>query len=36
MALFLHLPGGIHDRSADVVEDIGKLGGFLDGLQSPS
>jgi hypothetical protein len=35
VALFLHLPGGVHDGSADVVQDVGELGGFLDGLQSP-
>ena len=36
VALFLHLPGGVHDRTADVVQDVGELGGFLDGLQWPS
>jgi hypothetical protein len=34
--LLLHLPGGVHDGPADVVEDVGELGGFLDGLQSHS
>ena len=26
VALFLHLSGGVHDRAADVVADVGKLG----------
>ena len=36
VALFLHLAGGVHDGPTDVVQDVGQLGGFLDGLQSPS
>ena len=32
MALLLHLAGAGHDRAADVVADIGHLGGFEDGL----
>jgi len=36
VALFLHLPGGVHDGTPDVVQDVGELGGFLDGLQWPS
>jgi hypothetical protein len=34
--LFLHLARGVHDGPADVIEDVGELGGFLDGLQSHS
>ena len=32
----LHAPGGVHDRPPDDVQDVGELGGFLDGFQSPS
>ena len=32
VALLLHLAGAGHDRAADVVADIGHLGGFEDGL----
>ncbi len=36
VALFFHLARRIHDGTADVVADVGELGGFLDGFQSPS
>jgi hypothetical protein len=33
VALFLHLPGRVHDGAADVVADVGELGGFVDGFR---
>ena len=31
VAVFFHLPGARHHRAADVVADIGQLGGFQHG-----
>jgi hypothetical protein len=36
LALFFHLLGGVHDRAADVVKHIGKLGGFGDRFHETS
>ena len=36
VALLLHLPGGVHDGAPDVVADVGELGRFENGFQSPS
>ena len=33
LALVLHLLGGVHDRTAHIVEHIGQLGRFFDGFQ---
>ncbi|MCY1522500.1 hypothetical protein D9M68_573580 [compost metagenome] len=33
LAFFLHLLGGVHDGTADVIEDVGQLGRFLELLQ---
>ena len=32
--VFLHLLGRVHDGPADVITDVGKFGGFLDGLHA--
>ena len=36
LALFLHLARAVHDGAADVVADVGQLGRFENGFQSPS
>ncbi len=32
VAVFLHLPGRVHDGAPDVIADVGELGGFVDGF----
>jgi hypothetical protein len=36
VALFLHLLGRVHDGAADVVADVGELGGFVNGFHARS
>ena len=36
LPLFLHLARTVHDGAADVVTDVGQLGRFVNGFQSPS